>query len=248
VQFIRAELARVSTSDRRRIAEAFILAALGSIPWVGGFIGAAATYMAELHETKGDTLHGQWLEEHARKIAMLVRSLQDIERHFESLDGQVDARIQSDGYLALVRRAFRVWDRADSDEKRDAGGTVIRAGHRQLPLAEILRLIAHWPRIPVSHVKDPVLRGRIEARDDVAHRKPFAAERRVRPGLRYHGVGSRLHLLDDPVTCFLSSARSGNARAEVELSLRVPHRAVAVELARYGFILAATCGGNQSDS
>jgi hypothetical protein len=145
VQFIRAELARVSTSDRRRIAEAFVLAALGSIPWVGGFIGAAATYMAELHETKGDTLHAQWLEEHARKIAALVRSLQDIERHFESLEGQVDARIQSDGYLALVRRAFRVWDRADSDEKRAAVVNLVsNAASTRLCSDEVLRRFIEW--------------------------------------------------------------------------------------------------------
>lgn len=145
VQFICAELARVSASDRRRIAEAFILAALGSIPWVGGFIGAAATYMAELHEAKGDTLHAQWLEEHARKIAMLVRSLQDIERHFESLEGQVDDRIQSDHYLALVRRAFRVWDRADSDEKRAyIANLVSNAASSRLCSDDVLQRFIDW--------------------------------------------------------------------------------------------------------
>jgi hypothetical protein len=145
VQFIRAELARVSTSDRRRIAESFILAALGSIPWVGGFIGAAATYMADLHENKGDTLHAQWLEEHARKIALLVRTLQDIERHFEMLDGQVDQRIQSQCYLGLVRRAFRVWDRADSDEKRAfVANLVSNAASSRLCSDDVLQRFIEW--------------------------------------------------------------------------------------------------------
>jgi hypothetical protein len=145
VQFIRAELARVSTSDRRRIAESFILAALGSIPWVGGFIGAAATYMAELHENKGDTLHAQWLEEHARKIALLVRTLQDIERHFETLEGQVDERIQSERYLGLVRRAFRVWDRADSDEKRAyVANLVSNAASSRLCSDDVLQRFIEW--------------------------------------------------------------------------------------------------------
>ncbi len=41
---IRAELEAASPSRRRRILEAVALAALGSIPWVGGVLAAAATF------------------------------------------------------------------------------------------------------------------------------------------------------------------------------------------------------------
>ena len=47
IQFIRTELAKGAPSDRRKIIEKFILAALGSIPWVGGFMSAAASYKTE---------------------------------------------------------------------------------------------------------------------------------------------------------------------------------------------------------
>ena len=41
---IKAELEAASPSRRQRILEAIALAALGSIPWVGGVLSAAATF------------------------------------------------------------------------------------------------------------------------------------------------------------------------------------------------------------
>jgi hypothetical protein len=59
VEFIRAELAQAAPSNRRRLIEKFVLAALGSIPWVGGFISAAANYKTEEGSIRTDTLQTQ---------------------------------------------------------------------------------------------------------------------------------------------------------------------------------------------
>ena len=40
---IQAALAKTSVSTKRKVVEKFVLAALSSIPWVGGFISAAAS-------------------------------------------------------------------------------------------------------------------------------------------------------------------------------------------------------------
>ena len=63
--FLRTELAKSSPSDRRRIIEKFVLAALGSVPWIGGFLSAAAALKTEESSFRSDSLHTQWLEEHA---------------------------------------------------------------------------------------------------------------------------------------------------------------------------------------
>ena len=47
IQFLRTELSKAAPTDRSRIIEKFVLAALGSIPWVGGFISAAVSYKTE---------------------------------------------------------------------------------------------------------------------------------------------------------------------------------------------------------
>jgi hypothetical protein len=145
IEFIRTELAKAAPTNRRRIIEKFVLAALGSIPWVGGFISAAASYKAEEASIRTDNLQTQWLEEHARKIGQLMRDLEGIARRFESLGPQIDERIQSEEYLNLVRRAFRAWDRADTDEKRKYVGNIVsNAAGTKLCSDDVIRLFIDW--------------------------------------------------------------------------------------------------------
>jgi hypothetical protein len=61
VEALRAELAKSEPSRKRRVIEKFVLAALGSIPWAGGFLSAAASYKAEEGSIKQDSLQTQWL-------------------------------------------------------------------------------------------------------------------------------------------------------------------------------------------
>jgi hypothetical protein len=145
IQFIRTELAKATSTDRRRIIEKFVLAALGSIPWVGGFISAAVSIKTEAAEIRTDSLQTQWLEEHSHKIERLMNTLQEIARRFENFGSQIDERIQNEEYLALVRRAFRTWDRADTEDKRKYVANLVSnaAGTRLCP-DDVIRLFIDW--------------------------------------------------------------------------------------------------------
>lgn len=145
VEFIRTELAKAAPTRRRRMIEKFILAALGSIPWVGGFISAAASYKAEEGSVRTDSLQTQWLDEHARKIADLMTALREIVERLENLGPEIEDRIQSEAYLAVVRRSFRTWDRADSEEKRNyVKNLVSNAAGTQLTSDDVIRLFVDW--------------------------------------------------------------------------------------------------------
>jgi hypothetical protein len=145
IRFLRTELSKADPTDRSRIIEKFVLAALGSIPWVGGFISAAVSYKTEEGTLRTDNLQTQWLEEHARKIAELMNALRSVVERFESLGSQIDERIQSEEYLALVRRAFRTWDRSDTQEKRRyVGNLVSNAAGTRLCSDDVVRLFIDW--------------------------------------------------------------------------------------------------------
>lgn len=118
VERLREELAKSEPTRKKRIIEKFVLADLGSIPWVGGFLSAAASYKAEGSSIKQNNLQTQWLEEHQGKLNDLREALEEIQRRFEMLGESVDERIQSEEYLGLVRKAFRIWNDADISEKR----------------------------------------------------------------------------------------------------------------------------------
>jgi hypothetical protein len=145
IEALRAELAKSEPSRRRRIIEKFVLAALGSIPWVGGFLSAAASYKAEEGSLRQDSLQTQWLEEHHDKLLKLKATLEEVQRRFDSLGENIEARLQSEEYLGLVRKAFRAWDEADTDEKRRyTANLIINAAGTRVCSDDVVRLFLDW--------------------------------------------------------------------------------------------------------
>lgn len=148
VEQLRVELAKSEPSRRSRIIEKFVLAALGSIPWVGGFLSAAASYKAEEGSLKQNTFQTQWLEEHHKKLSSLQETLENIQNRFDSFGATIDDRIQSEDYLMLVRKAFRTWDEADTHEKRGyAANTITNAAGTRVCSDDVVRLFLDWLKL-----------------------------------------------------------------------------------------------------
>ena len=145
VESLQAEIAKVDPSQRQRLLEAFILAAIGTIPWIGGFLSAAATFKFDEVGLKQDSLRTQWLEEHHRKLLALKAALEEISQRFERLGDTIDERLQSNEYLGVVRKAFRAWDQADTEEKRRLITNLItHAAGTRICSDDVLRLFLDW--------------------------------------------------------------------------------------------------------
>ncbi|MEW9580666.1 hypothetical protein [Paraburkholderia sp. DGU8] len=145
VDRIRTQLERLNPSTKRRILEKFALAALGSIPWVGGFISALASMKTEEAGLHASSLQTQWLEEHQAKMETLSGTMQDIGQRFEAIGDDIDERLASDEYLDIVRKAFRAWDRADTEEKRRyVANLVTNAAGTRLCSDDVVRLFIDW--------------------------------------------------------------------------------------------------------
>ena len=58
---------------------------------------------------------------------------------------QIEERIQSDDYLLLVRKAFRTWDEADTEEKRKyIKNVVANSAGTRLCSDDVIRLFIDW--------------------------------------------------------------------------------------------------------
>jgi hypothetical protein len=148
IQNLRAELEKAEPSKRSRILEKFFLAALSVIPWVGGVISVAEAYRTEEGSVRLNKLQTQWLEEHQRKIELLRATLQEIAARLSQLGDEIEERIQSEEYLALVRKAFRIWDESDTEEKRRLLTNVLtNAAGTKLCSDDVVRIFLDWIRM-----------------------------------------------------------------------------------------------------
>ncbi len=133
------------SGGRGRKYTRFVMAALGSIPWVGGLIAATASLSAERDQEKISDLQKLWLEEHKGKVQELGATLNDIFARLDSLGPEIQERIESPEYLALVRKSFRSWDEADTQEKKQMLKKLIaNAGAKNLCPDDLIRLFINW--------------------------------------------------------------------------------------------------------
>ncbi len=145
VQGISFELLKDQSSRGRRIREKFLFASLSSIPWVGGFIAAAAAIPSEEAAFRMDELRTKWLDEHRRKIEQLEETLATIFVRFEELGDEIEERIQSPEYLSLVRQAFRAWDSAETDDKRRfVANLLTNSAGTRVCSDDVVRLFITW--------------------------------------------------------------------------------------------------------
>jgi len=145
LDFYKSELSKTSSTRFQKAIEKFFMAALGVIPWVGGFIAAVASFKTEEADLKRESLQNQWLEEHSLKMIKLRQTLMEISKRFENIGEQINERIESEEYLDIVRKAFRIWDQADTEEKRGYISKLIAnsAGSR-LCSDDVVRLFIDW--------------------------------------------------------------------------------------------------------
>ncbi len=123
----------------------FVVAALGSIPWLGGLLAAGAALHGERAQAAVNQLLGQWLHEHETRIDELFDGLRAVAERVDSLGEDAKARMQDDSYLVVVRKAFQAWDRAETKEKRNYVLRLLtNAAATRVQDDDIVRLFVDW--------------------------------------------------------------------------------------------------------
>src|SRR5688500_1724140 len=90
---IKDALAATTVSKQRKAVEKFTLAALGAIPWVGGFLSATASLKLDERAARKDDLQTKWLEVHEIKMQQLGGTLQSTVSRFDALGEEIYERV-----------------------------------------------------------------------------------------------------------------------------------------------------------
>lgn len=142
---IKEQLTSSFESKRKRIFSKIFSAALGSIPWVGGFLSAMTDFKSDEGQVKNNQLYEQWLGEHTEKMKLLAETLVQIVKRLDEFSEDINERLESEEYLQIVRKSFRIWDNADTFEKRDLIRKLLtNAGAHKLVSDDLIRLFLDW--------------------------------------------------------------------------------------------------------
>lgn len=150
IKDIANELQKYTPSFRSRATEKVVLAALGTIPWIGSFLSAAVSLKLEESSLQTSLLYKQWLEEHQIKLLELMQTLSDLEDRFRSFGEEITSRITSEEYLSLIRKGFHTWENANTKEKKQyIANLLANAAGTKLCTDDVVRLFMDW--IEVYH-------------------------------------------------------------------------------------------------
>lgn len=112
------ELENASHSGNLPSVVRFLLASLGGIPVVGGVFGAGAGTWSEAEQKHFNNLISSWIKLQQDEIKEIGITLAEIMMRVDNNNEEVQKRMESPEYLKLVKKAFRDWSAAESEEKR----------------------------------------------------------------------------------------------------------------------------------
>jgi hypothetical protein len=129
-----------------KIARFALACIAGAVPLVGGVFGAAGGAWSEAEQDRFKKIMASWLRLQEDEIREIGQTLAEVVLRVDQTDESVRHRIESKEYLSLLKKCFRDWSAAESDEKR----TLIRnllsnaAAPERLCSDNVLRLFVEW--------------------------------------------------------------------------------------------------------
>lgn len=139
------QLSHIDEKGKKSRTGRFVVSALSSIPWVGGVIAASSALHGEKEQEKINSLQRLWLEEHHKKIEELAFAIYEITERLNTTGSDNDDRLSSEEYLSLVRKGFKEWDNAETQEKKQYIQKLLtNAGATTLTPDDLIRLFIDW--------------------------------------------------------------------------------------------------------
>lgn len=127
-------------------AARFALAVLGGlVPGIGGAIGGAGGAWSEAESDYFKKILAKWLKLQEEEIKEIGLTLYEVMIRLDQNDEEIRSRIESPEYLKLVKKCFRDWSAAESEEKRKLIRNLLaNAGSCQISSDDIVRLFIEW--------------------------------------------------------------------------------------------------------
>lgn len=124
----------------------FALACLsGLIPGLGGVVGATAGAWSEAEQKRFNKIFTSWLKLQEEEMKEIGITLAEVMVRLDTNDPKVEERVQSPEYLSLVKKCFRDWSAAESEDKRILLRNLLaNAASCSMTSDDVIRLFIEW--------------------------------------------------------------------------------------------------------
>jgi hypothetical protein len=143
---VRKELEKAIEGGAGPKAARFALAVLGGLmPYAGGALGGVAGVWSDSESEYFKKILAKWLKLQEDEIKEIGLTLYEVMTRLDHTDEKIRERIESPAYLTLVKKCFRDWSAAESEEKRVLIRNLLaNAAAASITTDDIIRLFIEW--------------------------------------------------------------------------------------------------------
>lgn len=142
---LNAELDKALEGGNGPTMARFALACLSAVPIAGGAIGGIAGVWSEKEQARFNEIFATWLKLQEDEIKEIGRTIIEVMIRVDQTDERIRRRIESPEYLKLVKKCFRDWSAAESEEKRILIRNLLaNAAATEVSSDDVVRMFINW--------------------------------------------------------------------------------------------------------
>ncbi|MGQ7934719.1 hypothetical protein [Paraburkholderia sp. D1E] len=129
----------------RKTVRGALQVASGAVPFVGGILSAIAGAWSEHEQAKVNRFFEQWVKMLEEEIHEKEATVIEIMARLDLQDEKVAARVESREYQSLLKKTFREWSGAESEDKRVLIRNVLtNAAASAISSDDVVRMFIDW--------------------------------------------------------------------------------------------------------
>lgn len=117
----------------------------GAVPFAGGLFSAAAGAWSENEQEKVNSFFQDWIKMIKDEITEKEKTILEIVARLDIHDEEISKRIRSSEYQSLLKKTFREWAGAESEQKRQYIRNVLsNAAATSIASDDVVKLFVDW--------------------------------------------------------------------------------------------------------
>jgi hypothetical protein len=117
----------------------------GVVPFAGGLFSAAAGVWSENEQKRVNKFFQHWIKMLEDEILEKEKTILEIMARLDIHDEEIAKRLESKEYQSLLKKTFREWSGAESEEKRNyIKNILVNAAASNITSDDVVRLFIDW--------------------------------------------------------------------------------------------------------